>query len=197
MPTSDQPLVLARLDALLVGLRIGQACEFDLARLVDLFLGAVADEDRLAAPEHLDDLPLGDRARDRPRPERRRRSSTRPGSSARSAAPAPRRRRRRPRCRLRCKGNRGVSARPKLLSQSQVPLLAGQPTRAENRRMRYYAKQSGGGGRAGRRRPWGRTKGGNPAAFIGTLIKRAQARTGSGNNGKKSHKSFGYVAIRH
>ena len=30
-----------------------------------------------------------------------------------------------------------------------------------------------GGGRAGRSRPWGRTKGGNPAAFIGTLAKQS------------------------
>ena len=56
-----QPLVVALLDARLIGLRIGQAVDRDRARLVDLLLGAVADEDRLAAPEHLDDLPLGDR----------------------------------------------------------------------------------------------------------------------------------------
>ena len=100
----------------------GRLDDVDAARLLDLFLGAVADEDRLAAPEHLDDLTFGDRASDRPRSARRRRSSRHPDSSARSAAPAPLRRRpRRPR-RLRCRGNRGVSARPKLLSQSQVPL---------------------------------------------------------------------------
>ena len=33
-----------------------------------------------------------------------------------------------------------------------------------------------GGGRAGRLWPWGRTKDGDPAAFIGTLIKGVQAR---------------------
>ena len=59
----NEPLVLAWLDAVLVGLRIGQAAELDVARLLDLLLGAVADEDRLAAPEHLDDLSLGDRAK--------------------------------------------------------------------------------------------------------------------------------------
>ena len=54
------PLVVAGLHALLVGLRIGQAGEIDAARLVDLFLRTVADEDRLAAPEHLDHLTFGD-----------------------------------------------------------------------------------------------------------------------------------------
>src|ERR1700689_339465 len=56
-----QPLVVAGLDALLVGLRIAQRADVDGARLVHLFLRAVVDEDRLAAPEHLDDLPGGDR----------------------------------------------------------------------------------------------------------------------------------------
>src|SRR6185312_6666227 len=55
-----QPLVVARLHALIVGFRVGQARYVDRARLVDLFLGAVEDEDRLRAPENLDDLPVGD-----------------------------------------------------------------------------------------------------------------------------------------
>src|SRR5437867_3626965 len=57
----DLPLLMARLDALLVGLGVRQARNVDAARLVDLLLGPMADVDRLAAPEHLDDLPLGDR----------------------------------------------------------------------------------------------------------------------------------------
>src|ERR1700712_3175339 len=42
-------------------------------------------------------------------------------------------------------------------------------------------------------RSWGRTKGGDPAAFIGTLIKGAQARPQ--RNDQESHKSFDYLAI--
>src|ERR1700754_3943424 len=52
----DQPLLVAGLDPGLIALRIGKARHVDGARLVDLFLGAVADVDRLAAPEHLDVL---------------------------------------------------------------------------------------------------------------------------------------------
>jgi tRNA (cytidine/uridine-2'-O-)-methyltransferase len=55
-----------------------------------------------------------------------------------------------------------------------------------------------GGGRAGRLWSWGRTKGDDPAAFIGTLTKRAQARPGgkgqdrtisriTGNQGPADH----------
>jgi hypothetical protein len=47
----DQPFGL--LDALLIGLRITERGNVDLVRLVDLALGAVADEDGLASP--LDD----------------------------------------------------------------------------------------------------------------------------------------------
>ena len=57
----DQPLIMARLDARLVALRIGQARYRHLAGLIDLLLGPVADVDRLAAPEHLDVLSFGDR----------------------------------------------------------------------------------------------------------------------------------------
>ena len=39
----------------------GRVGDVDLLRLVDLLLGAMGDEDRLGAPEHLDDLPFGDR----------------------------------------------------------------------------------------------------------------------------------------
>src|SRR6266478_3731946 len=57
----DEPLVVALLDPGLVGLRIGKACDRHRAGLVDLLLGAVADVDRLAPPEHLDVLPFGNR----------------------------------------------------------------------------------------------------------------------------------------
>ncbi len=57
----DQPLVVAVLDPRLIGGRIGQARNRHAAGLVDLLLGAVADVDRLAAPEHLDVLSFGDR----------------------------------------------------------------------------------------------------------------------------------------
>src|SRR5262245_28651840 len=56
-----EPLVVPRLDALGVRLRVGQAGIVGRPRLVDLLLGAVADEDRPAAPEHLDHLAFGDR----------------------------------------------------------------------------------------------------------------------------------------
>ena len=56
-----QPLVVAGLDALLVGHRVRQALPVDGARLLDFLLGAIAHEDRFAAPEYLDDLPLRDR----------------------------------------------------------------------------------------------------------------------------------------
>ena len=42
-----EPLVVALLDARLVGLRIGQAGDGNLLRLFDLLLGAMGDEDRL------------------------------------------------------------------------------------------------------------------------------------------------------
>src|SRR6202011_1168029 len=57
----DEPLVVALLDAGLIALRIGEARDRHLAGLVDLLLGAVADIDRLAAPEYLDVLPFGTR----------------------------------------------------------------------------------------------------------------------------------------
>src|SRR6266550_408131 len=47
----DLPFVVALLDALFVGLGIGQGRDIDLARVLDLLLGPVIDEDRLAAPE--------------------------------------------------------------------------------------------------------------------------------------------------
>src|SRR5579883_636004 len=56
-----QPLLVAGLDARLVGLRVLEIIDRHRADLVDLLLGAMADEDRLAAPEDLDDLPFGDR----------------------------------------------------------------------------------------------------------------------------------------
>ena len=175
MPISTSHCVLALLDARRVGLRIGQARDIDVARLLDLFLGAVVDEDRLAAPEHLDDLALGDRAEvdlDR-----------RAGGDRRGVRvhlrdqrhQRPRRRRPRRPCRSRCRGNRGVSARPKCVVTSSSPLLL--PVSPSARKTANATRNARGGGRAGRTRPWGRTKGGDPAAFIGTLAKRAQART--------------------
>ena len=49
-----------------------------------------------------------------------------------------------------------------------------------------------GGGRAGRLWSWGRTKDGDPAAFIGTLIKGVQARKAAKRG--KLHKSFAVSA---
>src|ERR1700730_5990241 len=57
----DQPLAWPVLDPGLIPLRIGKARDRDRAGLIDLLLGAMADIDRLAAPEHLDVLTFGDR----------------------------------------------------------------------------------------------------------------------------------------
>src|SRR5262245_50012021 len=57
-----EPLVMTLLDARRVRLRIGQARDSDLLRFLDFLLGAMEDEDRLRSPEHLDDLPIGDRS---------------------------------------------------------------------------------------------------------------------------------------
>src|SRR5437763_3078713 len=57
----DEPLIVTLLDARRIRLRVGQARDVDLLRFLDLFLAAMADEDRLRAPEYLDDLPLRDR----------------------------------------------------------------------------------------------------------------------------------------
>src|SRR5262245_36797000 len=55
------PLLVTRLDARRIGLRIRQLGDVDVLRLLDLLLGAMIDVDRLAAPEHLDNLTNGDR----------------------------------------------------------------------------------------------------------------------------------------
>src|SRR4051794_35718902 len=56
----NEPFFVTFLDAGFVALRIGKARDRDRTGLVDLLLAAVADVNRLAAPEHLDVLPLGD-----------------------------------------------------------------------------------------------------------------------------------------
>jgi hypothetical protein len=57
----DQPLVVAVLDAGLIGGRVLEIAERDLLGLLDLLLGPVHDVDWLAAPEHLDVLTVSDR----------------------------------------------------------------------------------------------------------------------------------------
>src|SRR6185503_8326727 len=57
----DEPLLVAGLHALRVRLRIGQRGYRHVLGEVDVLRRAVEDEDRLRAPEDLDDLPLGDR----------------------------------------------------------------------------------------------------------------------------------------
>src|ERR1044071_8840519 len=61
-PDDHQPLVMTLLDARRVRLRIGQRCDIDLLCLLDFLLRAMEDEDRLRAPEYLDDLSIGDRS---------------------------------------------------------------------------------------------------------------------------------------
>src|SRR5262245_63610492 len=57
---SDQhlPLIVTRLDARRIRLRVRQLRHVNVLRLLDLLLGAVIDVDRLAAPEHLDHLTI-------------------------------------------------------------------------------------------------------------------------------------------
>src|SRR5262245_56175448 len=50
------PLVMARLDASRIGLRIGQLGHIHVLCVLDLFFGAVRDEYWLAAPKDLDGL---------------------------------------------------------------------------------------------------------------------------------------------
>src|SRR6266567_7644752 len=57
----DQPLIVTLLDPRLIGLRIRQRVPVDVARLFDFLRRAMVDEDRFAAPEHLDDLTFRDR----------------------------------------------------------------------------------------------------------------------------------------
>src|SRR5262245_43669480 len=59
----DLPLLVTRLDARRIRLRVRQLRHVDVLRLLDLLLGAVIDVDRLAAPEHLDHLAIGDRCK--------------------------------------------------------------------------------------------------------------------------------------
>ena len=109
------PLVVPRLNAR-SRRRVGQAGELDVLSLFDLFLGAVIDVDRLAAPEHLDHLPhlrSGDIDLDRRAGGDRRRIRI---SSAKPTGPASQRPRwRRPR-RWRRKESRGAYAPPKTWS---------------------------------------------------------------------------------
>src|SRR6516165_9271311 len=57
----DQPLIVTLLDPRLIGLRIRKLRERYAAGLLDLLLGAMADVDGFAPPEHLDVLPFRDR----------------------------------------------------------------------------------------------------------------------------------------
>ena len=128
------PLVVPSLTRVASGCGSGRLARLTFARLLDLLLGAVVDEDRLAAPEHLDHLALGDRAeidldRRAGRDGRSIRIHLRDQRHKRRPRHRPRRRRR-----SRCRGNRGVSARPKSLSRASGPLLLPvQPTRAADR----------------------------------------------------------------
>src|SRR5262245_15093252 len=61
-PNHDEPLVMAVLHPRGIGLRIGQRRDVDVLRLLDFLLGPMPDVDRLAAPEDLDRLVVGDRS---------------------------------------------------------------------------------------------------------------------------------------
>jgi len=57
----DQPLIMAGLDPVGVGLRLDEVAELDVLRRLDFDRRAVADKDRLAAPDRGDRAALGDR----------------------------------------------------------------------------------------------------------------------------------------
>ena len=147
----------------------GRLSTVDRARLVDLLLGAVADEDRLDAPEHLDDLPVRDRAeidldrragRDRrgvrvhlrdQRHQRRRAPTAADGTGRDIEKIAARRLGRRHRCHV-C-----------------VPLPRSSPCRAATRDAGPTRRQSCGGGRTGRFHPGEGRSGAIQRRSIGTL----------------------------
>ena len=58
----DQPLLLAFFHAGFIRFRVAQFGDVHRFRLLDILRRAVADEDRLAAPDDLDFLAFGDRA---------------------------------------------------------------------------------------------------------------------------------------
>ena len=159
-------------DARRVRLRIGQLRHVDVLGLFDLLFCPVIDEDRFAAPEHLDHLALPRSARDRPRSARRPRwwrrrdSSAQPGASARGGAD------RRDGSLLRCRENLAESARPKTWSSRSVlsyPSVRPQPACAS----RGAAPCARRGGAAWRRRAnsaarpslQARAQAAHPAAF--------------------------------
>ena len=167
----------------------GRLATLTVARLVDLLLGAVVDEDRLAAPEHLDHLAFGDRRQidlDRRagrdgggvgihlRDQRHKRGGGADRGDGR---------------RSRYRENRDASARPKTsLSRSNPLPVEGTPARAGTQPSRtpIAASRRAAGGPA----TAGPGEGGNgtiPAGFIGTLAGGAQVRPR--HNGGKSHKS--------
>src|SRR6516225_6884803 len=57
----DQLLIMTLPDPRRIRFRIGKISDVDVLRLFNLFLGPVEDENRLRAPEHLDDLSVRDR----------------------------------------------------------------------------------------------------------------------------------------
>ena len=192
-----EPLVVALLDARLVGRRVRQARHIDRARLVDLFLGAMVDEDRLAAPEHLDHLALGDRRQiDLDRRAGRDRGGIRVHlrdqrhQRGRSRRPPLQRR-------SRYRENRDVSARPKTsLSRCRSLSVAFGPPRSRF----ATARATRGSPLAEQSPPWRRADRPLPPApgrrdgatwrSIGTLAEGVQVR--HRHNGRKSHKSLPY-----
>ena len=168
-----QPLVVAVLDARRVGLRIGQARDVDRLRASSIsFLVRWLMKIGLPRQNTLMTCPsaIGPRSTSIGAPAAIVEASG--FICAISGTRRPRRRRRRRRCRWRCRENRGVSARPKLLSQSKSLFWPVSPParRTANALPRMRLR---GGGRAGRPWSWGRTKDGDPAAFIGTLAERS------------------------
>ncbi len=120
----DQPLVVAVLDAGLIGGGVLEVAERDLLGLIDLLLGPVHDVDRLAAPEHLDVLTVRDRGQidlDRRAGRDRRGVRIHLGDEGPERGQTARRRRRRL---LQRKGNHGVSDGPPKTLSSRFQTLS-------------------------------------------------------------------------
>ena len=125
----DQPLVVALLDARLVGRGIREARRAgpSAPRRSPSWCGGMM---KIGLPRQntLMILAFARSGSDRPRSGRRRRSSRRPGSSGRSSGTRARQpRRRRPPHRWQCKGNRGVSCSAEDAVVTSNPFLSSQP----------------------------------------------------------------------
>ena len=188
---SDQhlPLLVTRLDACRIRLRVRQLRHVDVLCLLDLLLGAVIDVDRLAAPEHLDHLTIGDRRKvdlDRRARRNRRGVGIHLRDQRHERRGGPERRDRGGRniekiatCRLGRRHRRHGCSSFLIRRSARSPLAPAARTHPRQGRLAPPAPDTetppGGGGRTGRSPPASKGPSGLiQRRFIGTLAKRAQ-----------------------